>query len=160
MRRSRMEGFPEASLLAKDEFEELIGQLHELGVRLARAVRLADSDRIDEPVLRKRGANIVRMRRTRDKFFGRDLFGEPAWDILLELYAAKGTGRKVSVSGACYATGVPLSTALRWIVRLEKCGWIRRFNDPLDKRRAWLTLSDEADIKMGEFLTRMGAATA
>lgn len=100
------------------------------------------------------------MRRTRDKFFGHGLFGEPAWDILLELYAAKGTGRKVSVSGACYATGVPLSTALRWIVRLEKCGWVRRFNDPLDKRRAWLTLSDEADIKMGECLSRMGAATA
>lgn len=52
MRRSRMEGFPEASLLAKDEFEELIGQLHELGVRLARAVRWTDSDQIEEPVLR------------------------------------------------------------------------------------------------------------
>src|SRR5438067_13561168 len=44
---------------------------------------------------------ILRSRRQREKIFGDELFGEPAWDILLELFSAELAQRKLSVSGAC-----------------------------------------------------------
>jgi DNA-binding MarR family transcriptional regulator len=76
------------------------------------------------------------------------MFGEPAWDMLLELFAAERLGKKFSVSGLCYCSGVPATTALRWIDRLEKVGWINREADEADRRRYWVRLSDRGSAAM------------
>lgn len=148
------EVFP-LSHLSNANVDHLLGELEALSTRLCGALRVPRAISIDEQTLHSQVANVLRLRRQRNKLFGGELFGEPAWDILLELYAAEGTGRKLSVSGACYVSGVPSSTALRWILRLEKDGWIKRAGDPLDKRRTWLTLCDHAEKKMREFLSLM-----
>jgi DNA-binding MarR family transcriptional regulator len=140
--------------------DDLLGQLRELSTRLSGALGSQESGPVDEPTLHKQVANILRFRRKRNKLFGGDLFGEPAWDILLELYLAERNGRRLSVSGACYVSGVPLTTALRWISRLEADGWIRRVDDPLDKRRSWVVLCEETHEKMCEFLSLMVASSA
>src|SRR5687768_13422735 len=67
---------------------------------------------------------ILAMRRARAKFFEPDLFAEPAWDILLELYSADLRGSKISVSRACIGSNVPYTTALRCIRRLHDKGLI------------------------------------
>jgi hypothetical protein len=41
-----------------------------------------------------------------------DLFADPGWDILLDLYAARQEGKQVSVSSLCIAAAVPPTTAL------------------------------------------------
>ena len=139
------------------DVDHLLGQLRDLTVRLSGV--LSTPDGVPEGALHTQVENILRLRKQRNKLFGGGLFGEPAWDMLLELYAAERSGRKLSISGACYVSGVPMSTALRWILRLEKDGWIRRVDDPLDARRSWLTLCDETEKKMCEFL-RLMASTA
>ena len=54
------------------------------------------------------------LRRKRAALFGNpDLFGEPAWDILLDLYIAAGEGKPVSVSSACIGSAAPATTGLR-----------------------------------------------
>jgi DNA-binding MarR family transcriptional regulator len=95
---------------------------------------------------------ILRSRRRREKIFGGELFGEPAWDILLEVYCAELTQQKLSVSDACYASAVPHTTALRWVAKLEHDGWLRRMNDPFDGRRTWLLLTNDGSDKMRDFL--------
>lgn len=52
------------------------------------------------------------------------LFGEPAWDILLNLFIAARESRRVSVANACTNASVPEASALRWIAILEKRGLI------------------------------------
>ena len=49
---------------------------------------------------------IIRQRRMRDEYFGSDMFADPAWDILLDLYAAKLERHRVSVSSLCIAAAV------------------------------------------------------
>jgi hypothetical protein len=56
----------------------------------------------------------LRHRRERERLLP-DLFADPAWDILLDLFAASIERRPVSVSSACVAAAVPPTTALRWI---------------------------------------------
>ncbi|USI73771.1 MarR family transcriptional regulator [Sphingomonas morindae] len=68
-------------------------------------------------------------------------FGEPAWDILLDLYVAAREHRRVSVSDACIAAQVPPTTAVRWIKRLEAQGAVVRHPDPDDRRRWFVSLS-------------------
>jgi DNA-binding MarR family transcriptional regulator len=94
---------------------------------------------------RARAALIYNARRKRDRSLDgfQDLVGEPAWDILLCLLAADRENAEVSVSSACFASGVPATTGLRWVRRLEERGLIARSDDPLDGRRSLLNLTEK-----------------
>ena len=87
---------------------------------------------------------VRRMRLRRNELFGAPLFRDPAWDMLLELYVAQHVGREVSVSSLCYASGVPPSTALRQVMRLEEHGLIERQNDDKDNRRIFVNATPKA----------------
>jgi DNA-binding MarR family transcriptional regulator len=71
----------------------------------------------------------------------KNLFGEPAWDILLDLYASEVEGRQVSISSACVASSVPATTALRWLNTLADSGLVARAPDGSDARRSNLELT-------------------
>ena len=85
---------------------------------------------------------VLAARRRRRHFFDPQLFADPAWDILLEVYANEMAQTRISVSKLCYAAGVPATTALRWVNKLEKDGLLRRKDDPFDSRRSWIELTD------------------
>ncbi|WP_267347255.1 winged helix DNA-binding protein [Sphingomonas sp. GM_Shp_2] len=95
---------------------------------------------------------IIRRRRMRDALFPGNLFEDPAWDMLLDLYAARLEGRRVSVSSLCIAAAVAPTTALRWIGKLTEAGLFVREPDPADRRRAFMALSDAAAAKMHDYL--------
>lgn len=83
------------------------------------------------------------MRRRRMASFGdAELFGEPAWDILLDLYIAHASGNPVSITSACIGAAVPATTALRHLGQLHDEGLIVRENDPRDQRRTHVRLSE------------------
>ncbi|MYL96739.1 MarR family transcriptional regulator [Novosphingobium sp. FGD1] len=91
-------------------------------------------------------------RRRRNKIFrSEDLFGEPAWDILLDLFIAAKERRRVSVTSACIGSAVPSTTALRWIAILEKQGLLVREADPGDARRVYVKLSARGYAAMLEY---------
>jgi hypothetical protein len=84
---------------------------------------------------------IIANRQARARFFDPALFGDPAWDMLLDLTAAHGEGAQVSVTSLCIAAGVPATTALRWLTQMVESGIFIRVPDPADKRRAFMGLS-------------------
>ena len=88
--------------------------------------------------------SMIRARRLREQFFGPDLFADPAWDILLDLFAARLEKQRVAVSSLCIAAAVPATTALRWIKTLTDMGLLIRAADPQDGRRVYLELSSQA----------------
>lgn len=90
----------------------------------------------------------IRARRTREQLLGKDLFADPAWDILLELYACTLEQRRMTVSDASSATTVPISTALRWLAKLSNDGLVIRRDDHLDARRSWIELSARGRLAM------------
>ena len=97
---------------------------------------------------------LIRRRRLRDRFFDEGLFADPAWDILLDLYAARLEGTRVYVSSLCYAAAVPATTALRWIAQMTDSGLLTREADLRDKRRQYVELTEYAIGKMnGYFLS-------
>lgn len=94
---------------------------------------------------------IIAARRTREAIIGDELFADPAWDILLELYAAALVQTKVATSDLCKASAVPATTALRWIDRLESAGLLQRQGDPLDARRTAIELTHKGELKMESY---------
>jgi hypothetical protein len=89
-----------------------------------------------------RAREMSRQRQLRAAFLPASLFAEPAWDMLLDLYAAHYEGKQVSVSSLCIAANVPSTTALRSIEAMTEQGCLVRRRDPNDGRRIFLTLSD------------------
>ncbi len=87
---------------------------------------------------------LIRARRMRDQFFPTDLFADPAWDMMLDLMAARLAGQRVSVSSLCIAAAVPPTTALRWIRQLTDRAMFMRIDDPLDGRRVFIDLTETA----------------
>ena len=94
----------------------------------------------------------IRGRRLRDGFFGENLFEDPAWDMLLDLYATHLEGGRVSVSSLCIAAAVAPTTALRWIGKMTELELFERQPDPADRRRAFLALSPRALKGMGGYV--------
>ncbi|NNC73269.1 MAG: MarR family transcriptional regulator [Sphingomonadaceae bacterium] len=88
--------------------------------------------------------SMIRLRRLRDRFFDGTLFADPAWDMLLDLMAARIEGRQVSVSSLCIAAAVPPTTALRWIKAMTEQALFVRNADPRDGRRVFIALDDDA----------------
>jgi DNA-binding MarR family transcriptional regulator len=99
-------------------------------------------------------ARLYRFRRRRDRVFGA-IFGEPAWDILLDLFIMEAKAKRVAVSSACIASGASHATALRQIDELVRCALVLRERDPHDKRRTYIALSDEGMHKMGLALEQL-----
>lgn len=96
---------------------------------------------------------FYRARRRRAVIFGAsDLFGEPAFDILLDLFIAASKSVEVSISDACVAADVSPTTALRYINALEQSGLIERRADQVDRRRSLLKLSERGRSAMEVFL--------
>ena len=92
-------------------------------------------------------------RRVRDRIFGPDMFPDPAWNILLDLFIAGEEGRNVTIKSACVAGGVPQSTALRYIAHLIETRYAVRTQHPSDARSAYLKLTDRGRGRMAEYLS-------
>lgn len=99
---------------------------------------------------------ILRQRHLRGKFFDGELFADPAWDILLDLTAARAEHRRVSVTSLCIASGVPPTTALRWIRQMTEAGLLERVEDDADRRRAFIALSDKSADAMARYFAELG----
>lgn len=108
----------------------------------------------DHPVWVELARQTYEDRRRRNKIFQSDeLFGEPAWDILLDLFIAAKERRRVSVTSACIGSAVPSTTALRWISILERLGFLTREADPGDARRVYVRLSPRGYEAMLEYFS-------
>lgn len=74
---------------------------------------------IDRAEFMRVARTIIDARHERLNLLPAEMFGEPAWDMLLELYA-RGEGSRASVAELVQVSDAPPSTALRWIDFLEK----------------------------------------
>ena len=97
---------------------------------------------------------VIKARRARDSFLPAHLFADPAWDMLLELYACELDQTRMSISNLCDASAVPATTALRWIGTLESENLIVKQSDPLDGRRVFVRLSSKAVSSMDAYFQR------
>lgn len=101
---------------------------------------------------------IYALRRRRDGVNPvKGLFGEPAWDILLDLFIAQQRGTELQVSSVCLEAGVPSTTILRWMARLEREGLIYRTADLADARRRYVHLTQDGQAMMNNMLGAIGS---
>lgn len=123
--------------------------------RLGAALKLVDELAGFPPAVTDNGPaterdirKIIKHRRIRDHFFGSELFADPAWDMLLHLYASHLSQHRMSVGALCEGAAVPATTALRWVTHLTEKGWVERRQDPIDGRRYFVSMTAAAQEAM------------
>jgi DNA-binding MarR family transcriptional regulator len=97
---------------------------------------------------------LLALRRLRETMLGGEFFSDPAWDMLLDLYAQRRRLRPASISTLCFAAGVPGTTALRCLNGLVAAGLLVRRTDPQDGRRALISFAPGAEESMRLLLAR------
>lgn len=98
--------------------------------------------------------HLFNERRLRDRAFDPRFFGEPGWDILLDLFASESEGKSVSAGSAALAASVPVTSGLRYLARLEEAGLVAR--QPGQNRRSVVVgLTEEGRQRMAAVLSDM-----
>lgn len=102
--------------------------------------------------------SVLLVRRARGAVLGENLFSEPAWDVLLELYAAELGGRSMTLPDLARATDTPVSVIARWQAALEDHRLTRLTVSPEDPSRVTISLTAEGSSKMEHLANHWGSA--
>jgi hypothetical protein len=91
-------------------------------------------------------AAILQLRRARAEAFGPELFADPAWDILLQLFAARLGNRRLHLGD--FETDCPRTTLARWASVLEERGLVSCQVDGLDPQALSFEISSAGSAIM------------
>jgi len=142
-----------------EEVSRIAGSLTQLSIGLRASLQqVFPCSNSNEPhVLLKQVSWLIGARRKRATYIASELFGEPAWDILLELLRAELAYERLSVSSVCGAAGLSPSTGLRWLDALEHHGLVLRQADGRDASSTFAFLSpDTSDALRRYFIDVVG----
>lgn len=135
-----------------------LDRLNEAAARASRASTSEGSNASSDEVQRARveAGRLLEVRRKRERLLGSRLFGDPAWDILLDLFVRKLDGRATTVTSACIGSGAPQTTALRYLASLIEHGIVVR-RPSSDDQVQYVDLSAIGFAQMIGILNRLPA---
>lgn len=121
---------------------------------------------VSPPRQQARGANdrhslaakarlFLSSRLAREQYFHRELFGEPAWEILLALYVIEDAGARFTISKLAECIDSPLSTVVRWVKTLEEQSLVSRVQHPTDRRIVFVRLLDKGSTALDDYFRAM-----
>ena len=97
----------------------------------------------------KKAQDLIEITKRRSRLVSvANLFADPAWFILLDLFVRQHSGLQTSVSSACHASFSPVTTALRHLAILTERKIIEREYDSVDQRRILLRLTQDASAEI------------
>lgn len=152
-----------------DERDSVAASLRGLAIKMAKLAERAEMEAADgeprqrahpESYLLERSAPMLaeiarseyEARKCRRRYIDAELLGEPAWDILLDLFIHQVAGRRVSLTSSSLASHAPHATAMRYFSALEQYGFVCRHKSETDARVTFLALTPEGFRRVGEYL--------
>lgn len=172
-----LDALSRSAALTADDVQRQVEIIARAAIRLGQRLNSINHSTSTSPILRERDdpvldegssldvastvgvlRRIIRERRVRERYFNEVRFGEPAWDIILDLTLAWFENKTVAVSSLCIASGVPMSTAMRWINDMIEAGIIDRWIDPADGRRTLVRITPATRDAMLRYLAALNVS--
>jgi DNA-binding MarR family transcriptional regulator/CheY-like chemotaxis protein len=100
----------------------------------------------------------LRRARLREKVFGAVALRHTGWMLLLVLAEAEAAGSELTIKGAAYSAGLPLSSALRTINDMCAGGLIVRRGDVRDARRSFVALTPMGNAQVARYAAAFAQA--
>jgi predicted transcriptional regulator len=149
--------FETATLPCERPADTLLKQIVERAHALQAVLAHAAADARSNQTFGQFAKTLLWERRQRGSVLAPELTGDPAWDMVLDLFVAEQARKQVAVTSLCYGSGVPSSTALRWVAVLVERDMITRENDPSDGRRVNVSLTEQTRSSICAYLERVAA---
>ncbi|MFV0622450.1 MarR family transcriptional regulator [Sphingomonas sp. ac-8] len=111
----------------------------------------------DLPLLVGIAQQMLQRRRSRERFFDSDLFGEPVFEILLLLFVAGASGDRMTHAEVCKAAGVPSTDGMRYVSTLIDQRLVVRTGAAVDARQQDLALSRPGFEQVARYLAACDA---
>ena len=108
----------------------------------------AAAARVDRKSARDRAEEALRLNRQRMAIVGAELFGDPSWNIMLDLFVRESDGKETTVSSACIGADAPPTTALRHLAHLVERQLVDRTTCSVDHRKVYVRLTDDGRARM------------
>lgn len=86
---------------------------------------------------------MMHFRRELEKYFPKFTFHDEAWDVLLELFVSTAQGEELCVKQVLFSTGMPATSAMRLLERLEGAGLIFKSRSIQDRRQTLVSFTEE-----------------
>lgn len=96
--------------------------------------------------------NTLNARRMRQRYFPKEILGEPAWDMALDLFVNYFINKRVSITSICIASNSPPTTALRYLNALEEANLVNRHSSDFDHRVRYVTLTPKGILAVAQCL--------
>lgn len=96
-----------------------------------------------------------RDRAHRETYLPSELFAEPAWEILLEVYSFEILSCAVTQSEILARIGVPVTTSLRWMKMLEAKDLVARMPMSEESTEVLVTLTPAGVKAMDGYFSRL-----
>lgn len=136
----------------EDDIAQLEGAVAQLKARFARPPMIDLVVEGQSPTYASYASAMVEARKRLQRFLPGSYFSDPAFDMVLDLFAATEAREKRSFKAAALASRVPAATAARYVEMMVRDGIILREPDPSDGRRTLLSLSESAMVALREWL--------
>ena len=87
-------------------------------------MQTGETDVVENDPSASLAAAMLEFRRTRSSILPPELFAEPAWDLLLELFIADAEGRRLTARQVCIRSGIAPSVMSHWLKHLPQSGFV------------------------------------
>jgi hypothetical protein len=138
---------------------EELGRAAEAFAGIASTVGGSIGDAALQPADYQTYASVARRmiadRLDRESTLGPDLFQDVSWNMTLDIYVSMTDERRISDVAVTLASGVPVSTASRFVALLVANGDLIRQTDPRDGVRALISLSEARFASVTAYLARV-----
>lgn len=128
--------------------KEVRAGLVELELLMLDSPPAVDRRTISHPI--ERVTESLRERDHRRQVLGWALSTEPAWGILLHLYASHLAQQRLTIGRLATYAKLPNTTAIRWLQTLADRSFVSIREDPLDHRRKFVELTEKALVQLGQ----------
>lgn len=83
------------------------------------------------------------------------LLGDLTWALLLDLFVRDAESKVTSVSSATIGTGMPMTTALRYLESLVSSGYVQRCPHPSDERVVLISLTPYGQSNIAAMIAKL-----
>lgn len=115
---------------------------------------------LGDPSLLARAQQARQLHAALAKLASRELFVDPAWDMMIELFIAVEQQRQLYVKDLVLLSGESATSAMRRIDRLQQSGLLLRQLDRADHRRMRVALTQKGHDAISAMLQQLFAPPA
>ena len=86
---------------------------------------------------------------------GSGLFSDSCWDMCLDIYICDLKDEKITISSIAHSSGIPMTTAMRYINVMTEEGLLEKSSNPSDNRMVFISTSEDCKEKISMILRNL-----